>query len=79
MEFEMKQNFVENAEAPRKETDVLNKKALEAVNRIRAKLLGNDFKNHTDLIVTEQVSLLIKQATSHERICQAYLGWNPFL
>lgn len=77
LEIELKQNLAENPLT--KEADVLNKKALEAVNRIKAKLLGNDFKNHQNLSVISQVEFLIKQATSHENICQAWLGWNPFL
>ncbi len=31
-----------------------------------------------NLDVKEQVSRLIKQATSHENLCQSYLGWCPF-
>lgn len=77
LEIQLKQNLAENLLT--KEADDLNKKAFEAVNRIKAKLLGNDFKNHQNLSVIKQVDLLIKQATSHENICQAYLGWNPFL
>jgi FKBP12-rapamycin complex-associated protein len=77
LEIQFKQNLAENPFT--KEADVLNKKALEAVNRIKAKLLGNDFKNHQNLSVIKQVDLLIKQSTSHENICQAWLGWNPFL
>ena len=76
-EIEFKQNLAENQMF--READILNKKALEAVNRIKAKLLGNDFKNRTHLQVKDQVDLLIRQATSHENVCQAWLGWNPFL
>ena len=75
--MELKQNIAENPMI--KEADILNKKALEAVNRIKAKLLGNDFKNRSGLSVRDQVDNLIKQATSHENISQAWLGWNPFL
>jgi phosphatidylinositol kinase/protein kinase (PI-3 family) len=77
LDIELKQKIAENQMI--KEAGTLNKKALEAVNRIKAKLLGNDFKTGTNLQVREQVENLIKQATSHENICQGWLGWNPFL
>jgi FKBP12-rapamycin complex-associated protein len=35
--------------------------------------------DHTrSLTVPEQVDMLIRQATSHENLCQCYLGWCPF-
>lgn len=30
------------------------------------------------LKVSEQVERLISQATSHENLCQCYIGWCPF-
>ena len=30
------------------------------------------------LEVCEQVERLITQATSHENLCQCYIGWCPF-
>lgn len=56
----------------------LNIKAIEALNRIKCKLAGTEF---TDSIVDykSQVDRLIAEATSSENICQAYIGWNPFL
>ena len=30
------------------------------------------------LEVCQQVELLISQATSHENLCQCYIGWCPF-
>ena len=30
------------------------------------------------LEVCQQVELLINQATSHENLCQCYIGWCPF-
>lgn len=56
----------------------LNKKALTVVNRVRDKLTGRDFDPNVTLDVPEQVDLLIKQATSHENLCQCYIGWCPF-
>lgn len=37
--------------------------------------IGRDFTSHNNLDVTTQVDLLIKQATSHENLCQCYIGW----
>lgn len=56
----------------------LNKKALAVVNRVRDKLTGRDFDANVTLDVPSQVDLLIKQATSHENLCQCYIGWCPF-
>ncbi|XP_015759867.1 PREDICTED: serine/threonine-protein kinase mTOR-like [Acropora digitifera] len=55
--------------------EALNKKAVAIVNRVRDKLTGRDFASHSNLDVTTQVDLLIKQATSHENLCQCYIGW----
>ena len=56
----------------------LNKKAVSIINRVRDKLTGNDFPNREVLDVQTQVDLLIQQATSHENLCQGYIGWCPF-
>lgn len=58
--------------------EALNKKALAIINRVRDKLTGRDFAPDETLDVPEQVELLIKQATSHENLCQCYIGWCPF-
>jgi len=58
--------------------EILNQRALEVVDRIKKKLTGRDFKEHEVLNVNDQVNQLIRQATSHENICQAFLGWCPF-
>lgn len=42
-------------------------------------LLGRDFSHDETLDVPTQVELLIKQATSHENLCQCYIGWYVFL
>ena len=39
---------------------------------------GNDFAHEKSLDVDRQVQLLIEQATSHENLCQCYIGWCPF-
>jgi FKBP12-rapamycin complex-associated protein len=75
-EKELQQHFADEAEE--KPTALLNQKALTVVDRIKKKLVGKDFKENEALKVEEQVNKLIKQATSHENICQAYMGWCPF-
>ncbi|XP_027228160.1 serine/threonine-protein kinase mTOR isoform X1 [Penaeus vannamei] len=59
-------------------SEALNKKAVAIVNRVRDKLTGRDFNNDEPLDVHKQVELLIAQATSHENLCQCYIGWCPF-
>ncbi|XP_059807691.1 serine/threonine-protein kinase mTOR isoform X1 [Hypanus sabinus] len=58
--------------------EALNKKAIQIINRVRDKLTGRDFAHDETLDVPTQVELLIKQATSHENLCQCYIGWCPF-
>ena len=36
---------------------------------------GNDFLHEKGIDVCRQVQLLISQATSHENLCQCYIGW----
>jgi FKBP12-rapamycin complex-associated protein len=56
----------------------LNRKALAIIERVRQKLTGNDFRHEKMITVERQVQLLIEQATSHENLCQCYIGWCPF-
>lgn len=56
----------------------LNKRAVAITQRVKLKLTGNDFANEKCLDVDRQVQLLIEQATSHENLCQCYIGWCPF-
>lgn len=58
--------------------EAVNKKAVTVINRVRDKLTGRDFDPNVTLDVPAQVDLLIKQATSHEHLCQCYIGWCPF-
>ncbi|XP_048736860.2 serine/threonine-protein kinase mTOR-like [Ostrea edulis] len=60
------------------QSEVINKKALSIINRVRDKLTGRDFSSGDAIDVPTQVELLIKQATSHENLCQCYIGWCPF-
>ncbi|ESO95689.1 hypothetical protein LOTGIDRAFT_214800 [Lottia gigantea] len=55
--------------------EVLNKKAIDIINRVRDKLTGRDFGGEEPMNVKNQVELLIKQATTHENLCQCYIGW----
>lgn len=67
----------------------LNRKALSVINRVNKKLTGailvitqlnakgRDFGSDP-LDISEQVQRLINQATSHENLCQCYIGWCPF-
>ncbi|XP_059160425.1 serine/threonine-protein kinase mTOR-like [Physella acuta] len=58
--------------------EVTSKKAISIVNRVRDKLTGRDFGQEEPVDVKRQVDLLIQQATSHENLCQCYIGWCPF-
>jgi len=57
---------------------LVNEKALKVIERVSAKLRGKDFSPKETLTVPEQVQRLIDQATSHENLCQCYIGWCPF-
>ncbi|CAG7725809.1 unnamed protein product [Allacma fusca] len=61
-----------------KPPEALNKKALAVVTRVKEKLTGRDFGNEEAYSVNDQVKLLILNATSHENLCQCYIGWCPF-
>lgn len=54
--------------------EVLNERALTVINRVSKKLTGRDFSNET-LDVPAQVQRLVDQATSHENLCQCWVGW----
>ena len=54
----------------------MNKKAVNIINRVRDKLTGRDFATEDPVDVQRQVELLIQQATSHENLCQCYIGWS---
>ena len=57
-------------------SEVMNKKAVNIINRVRDKLTGRDFATEDPVDVQRQVELLIQQATSHENLCQCYIGWS---
>jgi FKBP12-rapamycin complex-associated protein len=65
-------------------SEVLNERAVAVMERMSAKLTGRDFApdgapggGESDS-VPQQVQRLIQQATSHENLCQSYIGWCPF-
>mmetsp|Transcript_7922 Transcript_7922/g.11928 ORF Transcript_7922/g.11928 Transcript_7922/m.11928 type:complete len:2546 (+) Transcript_7922:104-7741(+) len=63
------------------EDRILNKKAVRVISRVENKLTGRDFNVSSERNVTDiqtQVQSLILQATSHENLCQCYIGWCPF-
>uniref|UniRef100_A0A914V7K0 FATC domain-containing protein n=1 Tax=Plectus sambesii TaxID=2011161 RepID=A0A914V7K0_9BILA len=67
------------------QTEIISKKAIAVIDRIRSKLNGRDFQSYNptsnqliDCSVSDQVRKLIEQATSHENLCQCYIGWCPF-
>jgi hypothetical protein len=61
------------------EPEALNMKALAIVNRVRDKLTGRDFVTENPIDVPTQVDMLIGQATSHEHLCQCYIGWLVYI
>jgi FKBP12-rapamycin complex-associated protein len=70
----IKEQYPEGQSAP----EATNAKAVSVVQRVREKLTGRDFDTNVSLDVPRQVDLLIQQATSHENLCQCYIGWCPF-
>nr|XP_054768445.1 serine/threonine-protein kinase mTOR-like [Lytechinus pictus] len=56
----------------------IKQKAISIINRVKDKLTGCDFSTNDPVDVPTQVELLIQQATSHENLCQCYIGWCPF-
>lgn len=58
---------------------LLNRRAVEIVNRIHDKLTGRDFNPKELLTIDKQVDLLIKEATSNENLATLYVGWCPWM
>ena len=57
--------------------EVLNERAVRVIRRVENKLTGREFGGD-ELTVAEQVHKLIEQATSHQNLCQCYVGWCAF-
>ncbi|TGZ84962.1 FAT-domain-containing protein [Ascodesmis nigricans] len=55
-----------------------NQKAMQVLERVRAKLTGTDFGGKEELEVARQVAKLIEQAVNWENLCQHYIGWCSF-
>ncbi|KAL9647121.1 hypothetical protein ABK040_004838 [Willaertia magna] len=75
----------ESDEESLRQPQTLNQKALLVSKRIEDKLIGRDFvdedeeeENEMVLDCSQQVELLIEQATSNSNLCQLYIGWCPF-
>ena len=60
------------------EKELLNMAVQFAMERIKNKLSGKEFRNATALDVKSQVDKLIQQATSDENLAQCYIGWCPY-
>ncbi len=65
--------------------EVLNSRAVAVMQRMSDKLMGRDGPSEglagngaESDSVPAQVQRLIEQATSHENLCQSYIGWCPF-
>jgi FKBP12-rapamycin complex-associated protein len=59
------------------EPEVLNERAVRVIERVKNKLSGREF-GHEELSVSLQVQRLIDEATSHQNLCQCFVGWCPF-
>jgi FKBP12-rapamycin complex-associated protein len=57
--------------------ELLSQTARRVISRVYAKLNGTDFRREA-LDVEAQVERLFQEATSHENLCQCYVGWCPF-
>eukprot|EP01119_Soliformovum_irregulare_P019910 TRINITY_DN6394_c0_g1_i2.p1 TRINITY_DN6394_c0_g1~~TRINITY_DN6394_c0_g1_i2.p1 ORF type:complete len:736 (-),score=240.02 TRINITY_DN6394_c0_g1_i2:105-2312(-) len=59
--------------------EILNRRALQVIKRVSRKLTGRDFGDGSEVLnVGDQVNKLIQQATSHDNLCQCFVGWCPF-
>jgi len=78
---EVKKESGEEGQVPDPE-EVLNERAVTVMKRLGDKLTGRDFSPDGESIesdsVPAQVQRLVQQATSHECLCQNYIGWCPF-
>ena len=52
--------------------------AINALNRVTAKLNGRDFGGKQGELVSDQVDLLIREGMREENLCQSYIGWCSF-
>lgn len=72
------------SEPPGDANEALNERAVAVMKRTSDKLTGRDWvadggPGGADAdSIPAQVERLIQQATSHENLCQSYIGWCPF-
>jgi serine/threonine-protein kinase mTOR len=66
-------------------TEALNERAVTVMRRMGDKLTGRDFSPDGGVAligdpdsVPQQVQRLVAAATSHENLCQSYIGWCAF-
>lgn len=71
-------SIIDGLDGDGNQPEILNKKALDIIQRVRDKLTGRDFSHDEVLDIHEQVDRLIEQATNNENLCQSYIGWCPF-
>ena len=74
----VREDIVKKLNAEGEMTELLNKKAIEVLDRVLEKLTGNDFPESRELNVPAQVDRLIKEARSIRNLAQSYIGWCPF-
>jgi FKBP12-rapamycin complex-associated protein len=68
----------DESEAQRMKPELQNQRAIQVLERVKAKLTGTDFKSDEELEVPKQVARLIDQATNLENLCQHYIGMLLF-
>lgn len=69
------------SQAPSGDADIQetqNERAMQALNRVKEKLTGHDFKPDEELTYILQVDKLLIEATKLENLCQHYIGWCSF-
>jgi FKBP12-rapamycin complex-associated protein len=66
---------VASASAYAAASNQINERAVKVITRVHAKLCGRDFGSA--IPVEDQVQRLIAQSTSHENLCQGWIGWCP--
>lgn len=60
-----------------RESQKINEKAVHALVRIKQKFVGAEWGGK-QLTIREQVGRLIREAISHQNICQSWPGWCPY-
>jgi len=68
----------EGSDDPQRKPEIQNQRAIQVLERVKAKLTGTDFKSDEELEIPKQVARLIDQATNLECLCQHYIGWCSF-